>query len=609
MNITEIRQKYPQYNEISDDELAKKLHAKYYASMPFEEFGSKIGLGTTQAKPATPAEPSSFMSRLGDVGLSAAQGVVGLGESAIGLADIPTFGLVGKLAAAEQKALFGGTSQDAQKYLESLKTPETRLAEQKVAEAEDFIPTAKALIENPSALVGSIAESVPSLFGGAGVGRLAMKAFPKLVGKPLTAAAIGEGSISAGSTAESVRQQQESGLLTPGQSAISAVSGFLTGALGIFGGKVANKFGINDIDTIFVGGLGDLGENATKKSIITSAVKGAIAESAFEELPQSMQEQISMNLATGKPWDDKVAEAGAQGAMAALVMGGGASGASQAITNANISRQQKRDELEANQGLAKPEKSMFDEQDEEDLAAQGSPEATEDVQETTKEEKKAATKAADTSFDFGANVQPVQAAEEVDDMIDPDTGFPYFTGIRSKEAAQQEYNEANAQLDAAVKSGSETEYDAALERVKKARADLGVVNRGEIGEQAPLFAQQQGLDLGEPTSERAKEIKSTTPTVGQQGLDFTQEASTGEYKAPKVEPRTFGMTTETSAEPLQKFLFTLIYSLSPLPSNALFIAFGATKTKLKASVPAGNFKGSFSEIPFVLSVTHCKKLV
>lgn len=552
MNITEIRQKYPQYNEISDDELAKKLHAKYYASMPFEEFGTKIGLGIAPAKPATPAEPSSFMSRLGDVGLSAAQGVVGLGESAIGLADIPTFGLVGKLAAAEQKALFGGTSQDAQKYLESRKTPETKLAQQKVAEAEGFMPTAEALVENPSALVGTIAESTPSMFGGAGVGRLAMKAFPKLVGKPLTAAAIGEGSISAGSTAESVRQQQESGLLTPGQSAISAVSGFLTGALGIFGGKVANKFGVNDIDNILVGGLGDLGENATKKSIITSAVKGAIAESAFEELPQSMQEQISMNLATGKPWDEKVAEAGAQGAMAALVMGGGASGASQAITNANISRQQKRDELEANQGLAKPEKSMFEEQDEEDLAAQGSPEATEDVQETIKEEKKAA----DTSFDF--KYQPEQTAQqpaaEVDDMIDPETGFPYFTGVRSKEAAQQEYNEANAQLDAAVKSGSEAEYEAALERVKKARADLGVVNRGEIGEQAPLFAQQQGLDLGAPTSERAQEIKPTTPTVGQQGLDFLQEAPTETYKAPTYEPRTFGMTTETSVEPLQKFL-------------------------------------------------------
>jgi len=31
----------------------------------------------------------------------------------------------------------------------------------------------------------------------------------------------------------------------------------------------------------------------------------------------------------------------------------------------------------------------------------------------------------------------------------------------------------------------------------------------------------------------------------------------------------------------EKFIFTVIYALSPLPSNALFIAFGATKTRLR----------------------------
>lgn len=36
----------------------------------------------------------------------------------------------------------------------------------------------------------------------------------------------------------------------------------------------------------------------------------------------------------------------------------------------------------------------------------------------------------------------------------------------------------------------------------------------------------------------------------------------------------------------QKFIFTLIYSLSPLPSNALFIAFGATKTRLREVLAA-----------------------
>jgi hypothetical protein len=338
------------------------------------------------------------------------------------------------------------------------------------------------------------------------------------------------------------------------------------------------------------------------------------------------------------------------------VLGGVFAVPGQAVEKVMDKRAERKREVEDKQKeTGKPAKSLFEEQDEEDAAATAEPTA------------QTAEQPVDTSFDFGANApqppagQPAVQAAEVDDMIDPETGFPYFTGVRSREAAQQEYNEANAQLDAAVKSGSEAEYETALERVKKARADLGVVNRGEIGEQAPLFAgkkpveediygptrrfdtivqgepwtyfgpgaevnqdsypgapakvvavhepkngiptytlevdtrnhpegydengnkvdtklvnipadrlnrlnpsslqqeaplfaQQQGLDLGAPTSERAQPIESSKTTAAQLGLDFTQDPATGEYTAPKFEPRTFGMTTETSAEPLQKFL-------------------------------------------------------
>lgn len=44
MNIAEIREKYPQYNDLSDEELAKGLHAKFYSDMDFGEFSNKIGL-------------------------------------------------------------------------------------------------------------------------------------------------------------------------------------------------------------------------------------------------------------------------------------------------------------------------------------------------------------------------------------------------------------------------------------------------------------------------------------------------------------------------------------------------------------------------------------
>ena len=44
MNIQEIRQKYPQYNELSDEQLADGLHKKFYSSLPKEDFFNRIGL-------------------------------------------------------------------------------------------------------------------------------------------------------------------------------------------------------------------------------------------------------------------------------------------------------------------------------------------------------------------------------------------------------------------------------------------------------------------------------------------------------------------------------------------------------------------------------------
>lgn len=43
--IAEVRQKYPQYADMSDDQLGQALHKKYYSDMPFTDFASKIGLG------------------------------------------------------------------------------------------------------------------------------------------------------------------------------------------------------------------------------------------------------------------------------------------------------------------------------------------------------------------------------------------------------------------------------------------------------------------------------------------------------------------------------------------------------------------------------------
>lgn len=48
--IAEIRQKYPQYQDMSDNDLASALHKKFYSDMPVEQFNSKIGLAPQESQ-------------------------------------------------------------------------------------------------------------------------------------------------------------------------------------------------------------------------------------------------------------------------------------------------------------------------------------------------------------------------------------------------------------------------------------------------------------------------------------------------------------------------------------------------------------------------------
>jgi len=43
-SIAEIRQQYPQYADMSDADLADRLHQKFYADMPRDEFDLKAGI-------------------------------------------------------------------------------------------------------------------------------------------------------------------------------------------------------------------------------------------------------------------------------------------------------------------------------------------------------------------------------------------------------------------------------------------------------------------------------------------------------------------------------------------------------------------------------------
>lgn len=70
MNIQEIRAQYPQYNDLSDTQLADALHGKYYSDMSRAEFYTKIGI-------ASKAEPTA-MDRVNAATSGVVRGVAGL---------------------------------------------------------------------------------------------------------------------------------------------------------------------------------------------------------------------------------------------------------------------------------------------------------------------------------------------------------------------------------------------------------------------------------------------------------------------------------------------------------------------------------------------------
>lgn len=89
ITIQEVRQKYPQYNALSDQDLADKLHAKYYSELPKEDFYSRVGFNPNPESKLMGLAKKAFSSKeeglISPVGL--AQDVaVGLGNAGQNLA-------------------------------------------------------------------------------------------------------------------------------------------------------------------------------------------------------------------------------------------------------------------------------------------------------------------------------------------------------------------------------------------------------------------------------------------------------------------------------------------------------------------------------------------
>lgn len=78
MNIADIRKQYPQYGDLSDEQLGKALHAKFYSDMPFADFSQKVGLSAPAPQPEEPSYAARIARQLGLTGRAAVGGVLAL---------------------------------------------------------------------------------------------------------------------------------------------------------------------------------------------------------------------------------------------------------------------------------------------------------------------------------------------------------------------------------------------------------------------------------------------------------------------------------------------------------------------------------------------------
>lgn len=278
-----------------------------------------------------------------DVAAWGVKGAIAVPEAAVGLMDIPTGGRVGKFLENEGGAV-GFRPKQAKEMVNDWHSDATKEAQRKFQEAEGIGGKFQAAIENPSNIVGAVVESLPSMGAGGVVGRGLMGAtrLGQMGAKgAAVAGAAGEGTMMAGSQASEIRQETEDGLLTPGQAGAALATGGIGGAFGFMGGRLANKLGIGDADTMMAQGTkGIAKQNAAEaaaaaanplaqqaaKGIPRQVVEGAISEGFLEELPQSMAETIIKNLALDKPWTEGLDEAIVMGVLSGGAMGGAAAG-------------------------------------------------------------------------------------------------------------------------------------------------------------------------------------------------------------------------------------------------------------------------------------------
>ena len=254
--IGEIRQKYPQYNDLDDQTLADSFHTKFYNDIPKDQFYQTLGIGEAQEAQEPQEQPreESLLKKIGSFGIpkGGSGAIEKIGQFAQGIPTGLGNALVGGFQAATDLGEAGAKKIEESIYGDTLnqETIGTRLAQgvEKRKEEQSQLPTA----ERAGIVAGEIA---PYLTSGLGSGakvaaKLGGKTLAKVVGAA-TAGAIGGHkelleaiSNIGGGTATGLSQREEEGLGGRiGEAGTGAAVGAVAGGALYGAGKLIEKGG------------------------------------------------------------------------------------------------------------------------------------------------------------------------------------------------------------------------------------------------------------------------------------------------------------------------------------------------------------------------------
>jgi hypothetical protein len=271
----------------------------------------------------SPAPPRTKKSS--DVKTAFVQGIKEVPGAITGLADIPA-GLVGlnrpfsRAADAVGEAIGFQPSKyakaDEAKYSDKHKAQKAEIDAIEKDPNKGFKDMAEFYAKNPEYTGLNIVRSLPSMVLGGVYGR----ALKGIGGSAVARGAAGEGAVMAGQQMEGIDKNVD-----PQRAAAAAVAtGTIGAGIGALGGRIAQKAGIADVNTLLAGGGRGTGPvDLVKRGIIGRSATGLVQEGT-EELGQSLTEQGAKNLAEEKPFTQGMMRAGIEGTLAGSAMGAGA---------------------------------------------------------------------------------------------------------------------------------------------------------------------------------------------------------------------------------------------------------------------------------------------